>query len=229
LIAASIRTWPNISAIRTRNTRAYLTADSLIISSSRTILSHSDGVGKWHANAHKKSRQRRETIHKGWHAPALHELILGLFDMSRPRCYKSEGKAFAFSRTKINISPASSFANPDARTVEHCITRDTFDSFLRQISSLLDQHVLGAFFICVIILPSGMVCRLLEGNKLDARNGLFTQFSPSHTLVEGRFLIKSHTRGACQSLEVDCYLPALGLRTLLHFVKQYLISPQCPL
>jgi hypothetical protein len=87
-----------------------------------------------------------------------------------------------FSCSKTNISPASSFANPDARTVEHCIARYTFDSFLHQLSSLLDQqHVLGTFFIWVIILPSGMAWRLLEGNKLDARNGLFTQISPSHT------------------------------------------------
>jgi hypothetical protein len=45
-------------------------------------------------------------------------------------------------------------------------------------------------------------------------------------VVEGIFVIGSHTRGACQSLEVDCYLPALGLRILLHFVKQYFTSPQ---
>jgi hypothetical protein len=49
----------------------------------------------------------------------------------RPRCYKSEGKAVACSLPrKRHISPASSFANPDARTVEHCIARYTSDSFL---------------------------------------------------------------------------------------------------
>lgn len=69
----------------------------------------------------------------------------------------------------------------------------------------------GYFSIWVIIMSSGMVSGLLEGIKLDARRGLFTQISPLHILVEGGFLIRGHTRGACQSLEVCHHLPALGL------------------
>jgi hypothetical protein len=128
----------------------------------------------------------------------------------RPRCYTSEGKAFAPPGQK-HIYPLHHHSRTQTRGRSNIASLVTFfDSFFATPSSLLDKHVLRALFIWVYGLPPGMVCTSSEGNKLDARHGILTRTSP--LLVSKMSLSRKPMPVVpVRVLEVECHLPTLGL------------------
>jgi hypothetical protein len=126
----------------------------------------------------------------------------------RPRCYKSEEKAFAFPCKKPHISPASYHSRTQTRGRSNTASLATFrlfshHTFLLFLVNTFSEHCLFGSTSCL----RAWSADYWKENKLDARSGLFTQFSPSRNFVEGGFWAASHSRGACQSLEVIA-LPA---------------------
>jgi hypothetical protein len=120
---------------------------------------HSDGVGKRHAKAHKKSCQKggKRYTRAGMLRRYTTSSFSGYSTCYRPRCYKSEGKAVACSLPRKHIYPLHHHSRTQTRGRSNTASlANTFDSSL-SLSSLLDQHVLRTLFFLHLPMPRAWV------------------------------------------------------------------------
>jgi hypothetical protein len=96
----------------------------------------------------------RETIHKGWHAPALHDITTfsGYSTFHRPRCYKSEGGPFASSLPRKHIYPLHHHSRTQTRGRSNTASLATlsiiFFLFLHFLINTFSGHISFCTYPC---------------------------------------------------------------------------------
>jgi hypothetical protein len=117
----------------------------------------------------------------------------------RPRCYTSEGKAFALPGQKP-IYPLHHHSRTQTRGRSNIASLAYILRFfsLQHLSSLFDKHTCRALFIWVYWPASGHGLHII-GRKQAGREAWYSQTNFTFACFKDEFVEEAHARGACQS------------------------------